>query len=223
VQTNTKSEQPFLTWDARLLPWLEQEPLWRNVQNAFQTDRWFPAPAHDGNRAVVLTVFLCPATDRTLDWAKPEEFAVAFSHYLGVSGVRHDEGVLFADSRVRLGDVADGVSNTLMVGERPPSADGRFGWWYAGVGQEMDGSSDSYSAVRQVNVTFRAPSCPTGPYHFQAGSETDSCSMFHFWSQHSGGAHFLFCDGSVHFLSYAADQVMPALASRTGGEVVEVP
>ena len=47
--------------------------------------------------------------------------------------------------------------------------------------------------------------------------------MFHFWSPHPGGAHFAFCDGSVRFLAYSADPMMPALASRAGGEVVTVP
>jgi prepilin-type processing-associated H-X9-DG protein len=35
-----------------------------------------------------------------------------------------------------------------------------------------------------------------------------------------GGAYFLFADGSVHFLPYPAASVMPALASRAGGEDV---
>jgi len=44
--------------------------------------------------------------------------------------------------------------------------------------------------------------------------------MFHFWSLHSGGAHYLFADGSAHFLSYASAPLLPALASRAGGEAV---
>jgi len=30
-------------------------------------------------------------------------------------------------------------------------------------------------------------------------------------------------DGSVHFLAYSAAPIMPALASRAGGEAVQVP
>jgi hypothetical protein len=31
------------------------------------------------------------------------------------------------------------------------------------------------------------------------------------------------CDGSVHFLSYSADTILPALATRAGNEAVELP
>jgi prepilin-type processing-associated H-X9-DG protein len=37
------------------------------------------------------------------------------------------------------------------------------------------------------------------------------------------GANFLFTDGSVPFLSYSAANLMPALATRAGGEVVSLP
>jgi len=47
--------------------------------------------------------------------------------------------------------------------------------------------------------------------------------MFHFWSPHIGGAFFLFADGSAHFLPYAAASILPALASRAGGEAVTLP
>ena len=50
---------------------------------------------------------------------------------------------------------------------------------------------------------------------------TNPCDQFHFWSLHPGGANFLFGDGSVHFLAYsAAGSILPALATRGGGEVV---
>jgi prepilin-type processing-associated H-X9-DG protein len=49
------------------------------------------------------------------------------------------------------------------------------------------------------------------------------CDVSHFWSPHSGGANFAFADGSVRFLSYSADPILPALATRSGGENVEIP
>lgn len=49
------------------------------------------------------------------------------------------------------------------------------------------------------------------------------CSTFHFWSPHSGGANFAVADGSVWFLRYSADPILPAPATRAGGEAVELP
>jgi len=73
---------------------------------------------------------------------------------------------------------------------------------------------------------FRAASpssCAVGPYPYAAGSFQDECSVFHFWSYHSGGANFAMADGSVRLLSYGANDLMPALASRAGGEPVTAP
>ena len=112
-----------------------------------------------------------------------------------------------------------------MFGERPPSADLRFGWHYASVGQDGAGSLDSVIGVRDPNVASESEyrPCGIGPFSFNAGRADDSCSVFHYWSLHPGGANFAFADGSVRFLSYSADSILPALATRAGGEVVEVP
>ena len=66
--------------------------------------------------------------------------------------------------------------------------------------------------------------CGPGRYPFAPASGLDDpCGMFHFWSPHPGGANFVFADGSVRFLAYSADPVMPALASRAGGEAIGLP
>jgi prepilin-type processing-associated H-X9-DG protein len=110
---------------------------------------------------------------------------------------------------------------TLAVGERPPSAELDFGWWYAGWGQAKDGSADMVLGVRERNVIGQY--CPPGPYMFVPAKLADQCAMFHFWSPHPNGANFLFADGSVRFLSYSADSILPALATRAGGETVTLP
>jgi prepilin-type processing-associated H-X9-DG protein len=111
-----------------------------------------------------------------------------------------------------------------MVGERPPSSDGAAGWWYGGWGQAKEGSADMVLGVEEQYASpYYVVDCPPGPYLFAPGGLNDTCATFHFWSLHPGGANFLFADGSVHFLHYDAAPIMPALASRAGGEAVSLP
>jgi prepilin-type processing-associated H-X9-DG protein len=221
-----KSPYPYMGWCTRLLPYLEQDALWQQAQKAFDKDKSFlNNPPHAG-LATVLPSFACPADGRTSAVGRPRngDFTVAFTSYLGVSGSKYraNDGLLFLDSHVRFADITDGMSNTLCVGERPPSADLVFGWWYAGEGQDKDGVCDLVLSARErnVNPTY-GPGCPEGPYQFGPGQVRNQCDAYHFWSLHTGGgAHFLFADGSVRFLRYSAAPIMPALASRARGEAV---
>ncbi len=217
-------------WTLSLLPHLEQVSLFQQSQYAFQISPLpYFSPPHVA-RETVLTAFICPSDSRTsttqIDTrtGKP----VALLSYLGVSGTQTTakDGLLYQDSRHRLTDATDGTSNTLLIGERPPSHDFRFGWWYAGVGQNLTGSADLILGVREPNLqpVTSGSSCGPGRWPFVAASGFDDpCGMFHFWSPHSGGANFAFADGSVRFLRYSANDVMPALATRAGGEVVAIP
>jgi prepilin-type processing-associated H-X9-DG protein len=210
-----------MTWEARLLPFLEQGPLWETTVQAYQQDRDFVHnPPHVG-LATLMPVYSCPADART----ELVTMGVAFTAYLGVEGINQytTNGILYLDSQVRLADVKDGTSNTLIVGERPPSADLIMGWWYAGWGQSKDGSGDSVLGASEVNTGNYAINCPPTGYQFGPGQVSNQCDAFHFWSLHLGGANFAYADASVHFVTYGAAPIIPQLCTRNGGEVVEVP
>ncbi len=224
----TRDPQYLSSWLTQLLPYVEQHQLWTATQAAYKQSRSpLKNPPHVG-LATVVPVFTCPADGRTneVQIAQREKYVVALTSYLGVEGkdLTTKDGILFRDSYIRILDIKDGTSNTLFAGERPPSTDFQYGWWYAGIGQRYTGSAEFILGVEEQNVLqVTAGSCPPGTYTFAPGSVNDQCAMFHFWSLHVGGAHFLFADGSVRFLHYSAAPILPALASRSGGEVVTVP
>ena len=218
---------PYSGWTLTVLPYVEQQSLYDIAVRAYTiTPIPVISPPHTP-LSVPVPVFLCPSDPRV---SRPQvsdgdAFLVALTSYLGCSGQngRSRDGVLYSDSRIRLTDVSDGTSNTLMAGERPPPKGFRLGWWYAGVGTDNGGSGEMHIGVRETNGSSFFRSCPAGPYRFKHGAFDVVCDAFHFWSPHSGGANFAFADGSVRFLTYEADAILPALASRAGGEVVDIP
>jgi prepilin-type processing-associated H-X9-DG protein len=224
---SSSAPYPFMGWGTRLLPFIEQSALWEQSRQAFARDSFFrDNPPHLGI-STIIRIYICPSDARSqslFDFGGVLQ--VAFTDYLGVEGTNQyrEDGVLFLNSRIQFADVPDGTSNTLFVGERPPSPDGRLGWWYGGWGQSQDGSAEMLlGAQERIVYPFYSSQCPLISPGFGPGKDGNVCDTFHFWSHHIGGANFLFVDGSVHFLSYSAAPLIPDLATCAGGETVNLP
>lgn len=209
----------YMSWHTRLLPYVEQQLLWERAQRAYAAvpEPFFNNPPHP--LSAIVALYTCPADGRSFVSAK---LNIGLTSYLGIQGTNQvrKNGVLFVDSRISFAEIRDGVSNTLFVGERPHSDDEIWGYWYAGWGASKDGTGDMILGVRSVNVGKLETVCPFGPYQFGPGTVKEICDVLHFWSLHSGGGHFLFGDGGVRFMSYSANAVLPALATRASGETI---
>jgi prepilin-type N-terminal cleavage/methylation domain-containing protein len=220
------SSGDFDSWLYIILPFLEQDALYkqgRASDAAVRATTW----------STVVPTFVCPADNAGglfVPSAKyPDPIAqnsFALTSYLGVMGqssIMDWDGV-FGGSEVKIGQITDGLSNTLMAGERPPSADSFWGWWTADICNtslwaivEQPASS---GGTGDTNGDGSGAPCPDRSY-FSPGDPADYCSVNHFWSFHSGGGHWLLCDGSVRFMAYSAGiTVIPPMASINGGEVI---
>ncbi|MGI9472886.1 MAG: DUF1559 domain-containing protein [Rubripirellula sp.] len=135
-------------------------------------------------------------------------FRIAKSNYVGVYGTQdiHDDlyegnGLFYGNSRHRFRDILDGLSQTLMVGER----DGRLGGsvWHGFIHDANAG------AARVIGASDHPPNSPVG--HFED-----------FRSYHPGGAQFILSDGSVRMLTQFIDEdVYHALTTRANKEVID--
>jgi len=156
-----------------------------------------------------------------------------------------DEGILTNGTilkrppGVRMTEVLDGLSNTLLLAERPPSPDLYWGWWnpgdyevrspvyrvrwfYPQSDYETGGSIPPPGTPATPNATVCPRPCIFGP-----GRVNNYCSFNTVWSMHNGGANFAFGDGSVRFLTFGVNgassapgvSILEAMASRAGGEV----
>jgi len=217
-------QRPSLSWLGQILPYIEQGNLASQSAIEFQNGL-NPVGQHATFQAYVNS-FMCPSDPRAGAGAQytHQNRLAALTSYVGVCGTNYktQDGIFFQNSQTRSADIRDGLSNTIMIGERPPSSDNWYGWWYAGAGQACSGSPDMLLGAREINSGARyAESCPPGSYEFGPGSMAEQCDLFHFWSLHPGGAHFSNADGSVHFLAWSVDSALiPALATIDGGEAV---
>ncbi len=221
----------YFSWMAQLLPFMEQNGLWNQATAyANNTNDWPWGPPNNPGLAAIVPNYTCPMDPRSLVAMDAKGYLVAFTSYLGNSGTHGNpnpgqttvgyDGVLFWTSRIRFADITDGSSNTFLAGERPPSADLWFGWWFAGGGFDYSGVGDVLMGYNEVQYA-QAMGCATTYANYQAGNLTNNCDQAHWWSLHSGGANFAFCDGGVRFIAYATSPTtLEALASRNGGEVV---
>jgi prepilin-type processing-associated H-X9-DG protein len=217
-------KQIGMSWNTSILPYVEQNALWNLAWDAHRKDPSGNAPEHLAVLAQTVPVYLCPSESRQTSMAPDGRTVLGLTSYVGVAGTnrRYNDGVFHINYTVRLADITDGTSHTVMIGERPPGPYGVFGTWYAAWGDSVCPLSQILPTAEDVDLAIPPTSdCPYAGEPLRPGRLGDSCDTNHFWSLHVGGANFAFADGSVRFLRYSEAQVLPALATRAGGEVVE--
>jgi len=137
------------------------------------------------------------------------------------AGIRDNSGLRGVFARnpmplIKIPMVTDGLSNTLLLGEGLPGE--RLHWVSLSHWGRMDSSNNMSSTVIPINYPSgnRVP-CAQDPLH----SWENWAVAFGFKSRHSGGANFVFGDGSVHFLSQNIDhKTYQLLGCRNDGQVL---
>jgi len=127
-----------------------------------------------------------------------------------------NNGVFYEESRTTWAAIADGLSNTAMLGEiASQKYDGYFAWIrgaYVQYGMTIYVSSKGLEWAPNVLKNDDDP---------KAGLYRRFYSVGAFSSEHAGGVQFGFADGSVRFTADTTDlDVLKAAASRDGGEVL---
>jgi prepilin-type N-terminal cleavage/methylation domain-containing protein/prepilin-type processing-associated H-X9-DG protein len=236
------------TWLVHILPYVEQDAL--KAQLSLQprdvpAQQAYGIPDTDTASSMSVSIYQCPSDPRgpgTVSANGGSYRKSALTWYAGVGGTNSAnpqwplaDGILFWRSRITLTGIADGTSNTLAAGERPPGAtqaDVNYNGWWQGldtIGWRYGAPGWEFDTIQYVRNTVASPattSTVTGqpctfPALFGPGRVQNSCDYNHYWSNHTNGANFVFADGSVRFIPYTAELILPALATRATGEVVD--
>jgi prepilin-type processing-associated H-X9-DG protein len=128
------------------------------------------------------------------------------------------EGIFFRNSKIRIGDITDGLSNTFAVGERDSTL--AMGAW---VGAVPNGNVKNLSGVVGA-VDGESGVLVVGHTGTVIEGQTPNNGLGYvddFSSLHPGGVNFLLADGSVRFVTNSINPVTwVALGTRAGGEVI---
>lgn len=207
------------SWGAKLLPQIDQTPLYNKIDFNMQV----VGASNLAPRATVIPAFRCPSDVGPPTWVMPSSgtttplATVAAASYSGVFGKDEVElcnglapgvpclsnGLFFLNSKIRFADVTDGLSTTLMLGERLTRESA--GWFYTWSGIVAGGEDPIVRILGDTDVT----------------PNRDLIRMDEFASYHTGGAHFVLGDGAVRFISSHVDlNVYRNLSSRASGDIV---
>jgi prepilin-type N-terminal cleavage/methylation domain-containing protein/prepilin-type processing-associated H-X9-DG protein len=136
-------------------------------------------------------------------------------------------GVFYRNSHTHIGEVTDGVSNTIFVGER--SGNHSPSTW---TGAVPGGRCPAWMATMPPSPFSPPPGPAYDNADFGEAFVLAHCNATHlpnadfpiydpdtFYSMHANGANFLFGDGSVHFIkSNVNSATYQALSTVGGGE-----
>jgi prepilin-type N-terminal cleavage/methylation domain-containing protein len=211
------------------------------------------------NRAGVL-LYVCPTDTEVVDKFNKGFLASSYQAVAGSAYARRQvkffrgsmndfcgpvdfDGIMHQDSKTRVKHVTDGLSKTVLLGERwyQMRVWTAGGYWqvhpqggWATTAPEgpvatscltstksidgrypLNGSFDVIGYYRSHDNTTDRPTMPS------TGQKTVPYNFLSFGSFHPGGANFAHADVSVHFFTNEIDtRVYEGLASRNGGEVV---
>jgi len=203
------------SWGFQILPYLEAKEVWQGGSGKTDNER---------QRIAVGTPnphFFCPTrrspmtvtySDFYISQGRNDPVTHALCDYAS-NNLDDDTGAIQSNvfgPPVRIGDITDGASSTLLVGEKCMNL------FYLG----KTGRSDDNEGYTGGNDWDTMRNAGYAPGH-DTNAETTERGFAHFGSSHPHGFNIVLADGSVRFIAFTIDHdVFSRLGTRAEGQPV---
>ena len=217
-------------WAAMLLPYLDQAPLYNSISFGLPVQHSANAAAAGRSPAV----FLCPtdlvtsgnfsisdAGGTILARVGPSSYAATVGDDSSEADALTGNGVTFRNSAVRMADIVDGSSQTVLAGDRA----------WAQTNGSWVGAPDQAVVRAGVRNPWALATATSPVFHLVHNNWinilTDSDGgLDDFSSFHTGGVQLLFADGSVRFIANITQdgtlrRSFWGMGTRGGGEIIQ--
>ncbi len=215
-------------WSMRILPYIEQQALFNQLNvgvgitipnsatNMTNQNDYRTAAAGTPEALLVtpIAAFMCPSS------SGPN--LNKYQRYLGT--MQYALNAAFSNSSAphrifTIGDIPDGTSNTLMLGEKSLFEGARLAigtTWATGIG--CGNRIHIVAGQCRMNVPFDGTHNATTNCYAENGTPVNLVTRANVISPHVGGAHLAMADGAVRFVSENID-CSPILGSGSGSDI----
>jgi prepilin-type N-terminal cleavage/methylation domain-containing protein/prepilin-type processing-associated H-X9-DG protein len=197
-------------WAYQILPYIEADNIWRGGQAQTEEDRirliaGTPIKIYFcPSRRAPQTVILSPSEQQ---YIKGSSVTFALCDY-AASNIE-TTGVVDQLQPLRIRDITDGTSTTLMVGEKRLNL--------SNLGQPQDDDDVGYTGGFGHNTVRKTGQAPAPDFFGDGNLDGDGL----FGASHSGAFNVVLADGSVRSISYTiSERVFNLLGDRNDGEVI---
>jgi prepilin-type processing-associated H-X9-DG protein len=177
--------------------------------------------AGGGIAAMDAGIFNDEAATRALSQSMALAYAGGYNYPLASKACYdfcHTAGPFYSCSTVTVAQISDGTSNVLMFGEKAMNSD------YYLTGEDHGDAMDCYSGLGPDNSRYCANNGTWGDsYGFLVRDTPGYGTGEVFGGPHVGGTNMVFCDGSVHVVSFGiSGTVLNALGNRKDGATIDI-
>lgn len=203
----TDGSSQNISWVVDILPYIEMRNIYANIDRKAGAN----APENQQAKSIQIAVLLCPSapiehgTKDIWDLSATSNYAGCY-HDSEAPLSKDNNGVLFLNSRLRYSEILDGLSTTILLGEKISLENDR-GW-----------ISGTRATLRNTGTLPASPRISRGQVILDTNVSPDEFGGF--GSFHGTGGNFAFADGSIRYLSNSIDpQLYQNLGNRKDGSM----